>query len=177
MNEPLWKVPTCSGISMGAETTAVIWLISLPSFPLLLPRFSPPVVLPHGRHLSLVYTTLISPSTNGFPWSVSIHTHTHTHTHARTHAELIGVTLAWQEAQCHYANDQSITGQRVNTLSVIFDAHICALLMATMRACYLHRRIISASLGWHTAIYLAEVNCVIVGLPRIRATGCANRDI
>ena len=103
--------------------------------------------------------------------------HTHTHTHARTHAELIGVTLAWQEAQCHYANDQSITGQRVNTLSVIFDAHICALLMATMRACYLHRRIISASLGWHTAIYLAEVNCVIVGLPRIRATGCANRDI
>ena len=115
---------------------------------------------------------------------VCVHTHTHNNTHTNRHTqvqamfpELIGVTLAWQEAQCHYANDQSITGQRVNTLSVIFDAHICTLLMAVMPACYLGRRIISAFLGGQTAIYLAGVNCVIVGLPRIRATGWANRDI
>lgn len=56
--------------------------------------------------------------------SLAMSADTHTEPHCSTFPELIGVTLAWQETQCHYGNAQSITGQETNTLSVIFDYHI-----------------------------------------------------
>lgn len=64
-----------------------------------------------------------------------------------TFPELIGVTLAWQETQSYYGNAQSITGQGINTLSVISDYHICVGLMVAMHGCYLLDGVLSASPG------------------------------
>lgn len=138
--KPLQKVSSYSGISIRTWIAAVIWLISraiLQSTPLVVPLSAPNHCLhlsPPAPHLSFL--------PNSFPWLCLA---AHTEPDCTPFPELIGVTLAWQETQCHYGNAQSITGQRVNTLSFIFDYHICISLMVAMHGCYLLRGILSAS--------------------------------
>lgn len=116
---------------------------------------SPPLV----SHLSL--------SSQFIPWMCLV---AHTEPDYSKFPELIGVTLACQETQCHYGNAQSITGQWINTPSVISDFHICIGLMVSTRGCYLLGVILSASAKGTQQYGRGQLcHCWIVGLPWIRA--------
>lgn len=134
--------------------------------------FSTPVAcLSHCLHLTIVYIPPSSPSSllssQFIPWLCLV---AHTEPDCSTFPELIGVTLACQETQCHYGNAQSITGQRINTLSVIFGFHICVGLMVAMHCCYLLRVILSPSPEGTQQYARSQLcHCWIVGLPWIRA--------
>lgn len=123
-----------------------------------------PLVVPlsaphHCLHLSFL--------PNSFSWLCLV---VHTEPDCSTFPELIGVTLAWQETQCHYGNLESITRQRINTLSVIFDSHICVGLMVAMHGCYLLRGILSSSpAGTRQCAQGHLCYCWIVRLPWLRA--------
>lgn len=154
---------SCSGNSIRVRFAAVIWLIFpsvLHSCPLVVPLSAPH----HCLHLS---PSSLSFRPNSFPWLCLA---AHTEPDCSMFPELIGVTLAWQETQCHYGNAQSITGQRINTLSVIFYSHICVGLMVAMPGCYLLRGISSASPGGTLQYGRGQsCHCWMVGLPWMRA--------
>lgn len=134
--------------------------------PLLSPGY--PIVCTSPLFTSFPLQSLISPFlANSFPWPCLA---AHTQPDCSMFPELIGVTLAWQETQCYYGNAQSITGQRINTPSVIFDSHICVGLMVAMHGCYLLRGILSAPpRGTLQYAWGQLCNCWIVGLPWMRA--------
>lgn len=135
--------------------------------------FSTPVPwLSHCLHLTIVYifpppVPNLSFLANSFPWLCLA---VHTEPDCTMFPELIGVISAWQETQRYYGNARSITGQRINTLSVIFDFHFCVGLMVAMHGCYLLRGILSASPGGTLQYAWGQLrNCWIVGLPWMRA--------
>lgn len=121
----------------------MIWLI-FPSAPLSGPSGCPIV------YISPLFKSL-SPSGPSFLLFSPVHflgcLAAHAEPDCSTFPELIGVTLAWQETQSYYGNAQSITGQGINTLSVISDYHICVGLMVAMHGCYLLDGVLSASPG------------------------------
>ena len=97
---------------------AVLWLI----FASLLPScflVVPPSATLHCLHLFPSDLSAL-PSLQFIPWLWLVAL---TEPDCSLFPELIGVTLAWQETQRHYGDTSSITGQRINTLSVIFNSH------------------------------------------------------